>query len=290
MIKTSLKKELIGTNGKIDLDISLEINKKEFVVIFGKSGAGKTSFIRMFAGLLSPDNGYIYVNDEIWFDSTKNISISTQKRKIGYVFQDYALFPNMSVKKNLEFALDNKKDAKYIDDILEIVNLRELRDRMPESLSGGQKQRVALARALVRKPEILILDEPLSSLDLDMRIKLQTELYKIHKEFNITTIMITHDLGETFRLADKVYIIENGKIIKHGKPSEVFINDKVSGKFKFTGEIIEIKKNDVVNILTILIENNIVKVIATDDEIYDLKIGQRVLIASKAFNPLIIKI
>lgn len=290
MIKASLQKKLIGSEGKIDLDISVEINKNDFVVIFGKSGAGKTSFIRMLAGLLIPDSGYLSVNNNIWFDSNKKNILSPQKRKIGYVFQDYALFPNMTIRKNLEFALENKKDINYIDELLEIVNLKELETRFPDSLSGGQKQRVALARALVRKPDILLLDEPLSSLDSEMRLKLQNELYKIHKKLDITTIMITHDLGEVFRLADMVYIIDNGKIIKQGHPSSVFMDKKISGKFKFTGEILEIKKSDVINILTILAENNIVKIIATDEEILDMKIGQKVLIASKAFNPLIIKI
>ncbi|MFN8576466.1 MAG: ATP-binding cassette domain-containing protein [Candidatus Sericytochromatia bacterium] len=290
MIKVSLKKTLKGNNNKIDFDISFDIEDKKFIVIFGKSGAGKTSFIRMLAGLLNPDFGYISVNNNIWYDSQNKINLPTQKRKIGYVFQDYALFPNMTVRENLDFALNNKKERNYIDEILNIVNLLELSDRKPDTLSGGQKQRVALARALVRKPEILLLDEPLSSLDLEMRLKLQNELYKIHKTLNITTIMITHDIGETFRLANLVFCIDNGKIIKQGKPSDVFVSDNISGKFKFTGEIIDIKKSDVVNIVTVLVQNNIIKVIATDEELENIKIGENVIISSKAFNPLILKI
>ncbi|MFN8673008.1 MAG: ATP-binding cassette domain-containing protein [Candidatus Sericytochromatia bacterium] len=291
MIKIALEKELNkDKETKINLDISLEINNQEFVVIFGKSGAGKTSFIKMLAGLLNPNKGFININNDIWFDSAKKINLPIQKRKIGYVFQDYALFPNMNVRENLEFALENKKEKKIVSELLEIINLGSFSERMINTLSGGQKQRVALARALVRKPDILLLDEPLSALDLEMRLNLQKELNKIHKELNLTTIMITHDISETFRLANKVFIFENGKVIKKGTPTEVFINNKISGKFQFIGEIIEIKKSDIVNILTVINENNLIKVIATDEEILNLSIGEKILVSSKAFNPIIIKI
>lgn len=290
MIEANLNKKLNGSDGLIDLDVSIKANKCDFIVITGKSGVGKTSIIKMLAGLLKPDSGYIKINNDIWFDSSNNINLKPNKRKLGYVFQEYALFPNMTVRENLEFAADKYTDKKYIDELLEIVNLNDLSNRNTQTLSGGQKQRVALARALVIKPDILLLDEPLSALDLEMRLKLQKEILKIHKIFKLTTIMITHDIGEIFRLSNKVYIIEKGKIIKSGTPENIYIDNKISGKFKFIAEIIDIKKSDIVNILTLVSENNIVKVIATDEEIKNLELGEKVILASKAFNPLIIKI
>jgi molybdate transport system ATP-binding protein len=288
MIFADIRKKLIGTEGVFDLDISIEIKEKSFVAIFGKSGSGKTTLLRILAGLTEPDDGIIQVSNETWFNQAKRRNLSPQKRKTGYLFQDFALFPNMTVRGNLEFA--ENKDKKYIDYLLEMTNLTEIQDRKPDTLSGGQKQLVALARALVRKPEILLLDEPLSALDREMRLKLQEEIQKIHKELRITIIMVTHDIGEVFKLANHVYVIEKGVIEKQGGPSSIFLEQKISGKFKFTGEILDIKKNDVVYILTILIGNNFVKVIATEEEIVDLKIGDTVLVASKAFNPIIFKI
>jgi len=224
MIKAVLQKNLIGTEGIFNLDVSIEINSNDFIIIFGKSGSGKTTILRMLAGLTEPDNGYINVNDLVWYDSTKKIKYPTRKRKIGFVFQDYALFPNMTVRKNLEFALEDKKKLNFVDEILEIVDLTELGNRKPLTLSGGQKQRVALARALMRKPDILLLDEPLSALDFEIRNKLQDELQEIHQKFNITTIMVTHDLNEAFKLSDKVLVLDKGKIINHGKASDVLCN------------------------------------------------------------------
>ncbi len=289
MIVIDLKKDLMGTEGTFTLNFQQEIPEKSFIAIFGKSGVGKTTLLRILAGLDSPDSGTIKIGNTVWFDSQKRINITPQKRKLGFVFQNLALFPNMTVRQNLEFA-DDKNDQKYIYELLNIMNLTEITDRKPETLSGGQKQRVALARALVRKPEILLLDEPLSALDREMRIKLQTELQKIHRELGITIFIVTHDVGEVFKLANQVYIIENGIVIKQGEPGRVFLEQKISGKFKFTGEIIDIKKSDVVYIITVLIGNNFVKVIATEEEIMNLKIGDRVLVASKAFNPIILKI
>jgi len=223
MIKAILQKKLIGAEGIFNLDVSIEINSNDFIIIFGKSGSGKTTILRILAGLTEADNAYINVNGLVWND--KKFKYPTRKRKIGFVFQDYALFPNMTVRKNLEFALDDKKNLSFVDEMLEIVDLTGLENRKPANLSGGQKQRVALARALIRKPDILLLDEPLSALDFEIRNKLQDKLQEIHQKFNITTIMVTHDLNEVFKLSDKVLILDKGKIINHGKASDVLSNN-----------------------------------------------------------------
>ena len=290
MISYRITKQLIATEGTINLRVDQQIGEHDFITLYGKSGAGKTTTLRILAGITDPDEGYIQVGGETWFDSRKGINLSPQKRSIGFVFQDYALFPNMSVRKNLEYALVSQKDRSIVDELLEVVDLKNLADRKPDSLSGGQRQRVALARALVRRPQILLLDEPLSALDMEMRLKLQDAILNIHRRFNITTILVSHNFSEIFKLSNRVLIIDRGEIIKSGPPADVFIGKKLSGKFKFEGEILQKQKSDAVYILTVSIGNNLVKVIATEEEAAQLQAGDRVIVASKAFNPILIPV
>ena len=290
MIELNITKALYTADGIINLKINKEINKGDFLTIFGKSGSGKTTLLRILAGLETPQSGKIVVDKEIWFDSSKKINLAPQKRNVGFVFQDYALFPNMSVRKNLEFALRNKNEIKKIDQILEIMEIKNLSNMKPELLSGGQKQRVALARTLMTNPKILLLDEPLSALDTTMRLKLQDELKLIHQKFNITSILVSHDISEIFKLSNRVLKINLGEIQEDGTPNELFSNQNISGKFKIVGEILSIKKSDILYILEILSNNEIVKATAVEDEIKNLKIGDKILLSSKAFNPIINKI
>ena len=287
MIKVDIEKQLIGTEGKFLLKVNFEVNKNEFLTLFGKSGSGKTTILRMIAGLENPDTGFIEVEGKTYFNSKKKINIPPQKRKVGFVFQNYALFPNMTVYENLEFAME-KPNKQKIEEILEIVELQDLKNRYPNTLSGGQQQRVALARAIIRNPLILLLDEPLSALDLSVRLKLQDEIKKIHKLLNLTTLMVSHDKPEVFKLSDRVLWIDKGKIIKTGNPRKIFIEKEISGKFSFVGTILDIKNSDVIQITTVEIGNNLVEVIITGKE--EFKIGDNVLVSSKAFNPVIKKI
>ncbi|MBZ4035413.1 ATP-binding cassette domain-containing protein [Flavobacterium sp. 17A] len=287
MIQIDAYKMLQTADGELPLAISLTIEKGQFVAIYGNSGAGKTTILRILSGLTDAEKVNIKVGESIWDDSEKKVHLPVQKRSIGFVFQDFALFPNLTVKENLEFALSKNDSKEIVEELIDLMELQSLQNSKPQNLSGGQKQRVALARAIVRKPEILLLDEPLSALDDDMRFKLQDYILKIHQKYQLTTLMISHSIAEIFKLSDQVIVLDKGKIIKEGTPATVFSEQKISSKFQLTGEIISITKSDVVYIVQISSGNNIVKVIATEEDAKEYRIGQKVLVASKAFNPII---
>ncbi|GAA3744122.1 sulfate/molybdate ABC transporter ATP-binding protein [Flavobacterium ginsengisoli] len=287
MIQLDAYKMLQTADGELPLDISLTIKKGEFVSVYGNSGAGKTTILRILAGLTRAEKAVIKVGESVWDDSIKKIHFPVQNRSIGFVFQDFALFPNLTVKENLEFALSKNDSKEIIPELIELMELQSLQNSKPQNLSGGQKQRAALARAIVRMPEILLLDEPLSALDDEMRFKLQDYILKIHQKYKLTTLMVSHSISEIFKLSDKVIVVDKGKIVKEGTPENVFSEQKISSKFQLTGEIISITKSDIIYIVQISSGNTIVKVVATEEEGREYKIGQKVLIASKAFNPVI---
>lgn len=274
----------------MDLQINCAISKGQLVTLYGKSGVGKTSILRMLAGLLLPDQGYIKVNDKTWFDHQNNINLSPQKRNLGFVFQDYALFPNMTVKENLSYALGRNGDKKTIDNLIDIIELGDLQKRKPQTLSGGQKQRVALARALVQRPNILLLDEPLAALDQEMRDKLQRYILEVHKEFYLTTILVSHDIKEIIRMSDEVIVLDNGLITHQTTPTKLFRNKGLSGKFQFTGEVNQIIQQGFIYILFILIGNELIQIVVDESDAKNLAVGDKVLIASKSFNPIVKKI
>ncbi len=283
MIEIDIKKSF----QKVDFHFKAKIPSESLSAIFGDSGAGKTTLLRLIAGLERPKEGIIRVDDDVWFDSKQGIDLAPQKRDIGFVFQDYALFPNMSVTENLRYA-QAQKDESFLEYLLDIAGLKKLKNRYPQHLSGGQKQRVALVRAVAKKPKLLLLDEALSALDSLKRAQLQDDIKKLHEDLNLTTLMISHDKAEVYKLASQLLVIKNGKIEKIGTPDILFENSQISGKFKFSAKIIMIKPADTIFIVTLLIQNNLTKVVATKEEIESLSVGDDVLVASKAFNPIII--
>lgn len=286
-IEIKFKKRLLTSHGELDLSIDMSISKGEIVTVFGKSGTGKTTLLRMISGLTQPDDGFFKVDGKVWFNKHEKININPQKRSIGVVFQDYALFPNMTVRQNLTYAVQDKSS---VEKLLDLMELRVLENRRPSQLSGGQQQRVALARAIVQKPKILLLDEPLAALDIDMRHELQNEILRLKNEFELTVILVSHDLSEIFKLSDKVFVIDNGQLVKSGTPVQVFAHEKFSAKFQFIGEILSISPSDCIYISNILVGNNIIKIVLTKDEAKSFRIGEKVVVGSKAFNPIIRKL
>jgi len=226
VIKIDIEKELHGASGAMNLEVNLEIKEGEFLAITGESGAGKSTLLRILAGLES-SKGEIEVHGKSW----NNLSI--QKREIGFVFQEYGLFENMSVEQNLLYVAKDKNLAK---ELLATTELTNLKNRLPKTLSGGQKQRVALCRAFMKRPKLLLMDEPLSALNPTMRTNLQDEILILHKKFGTTTFMVSHDTSDIYRMASRVIVLELGKVVNNGTPKEVFSTNKS----KISGEVLQI--------------------------------------------------
>ncbi|EOD7228410.1 sulfate/molybdate ABC transporter ATP-binding protein, partial [Campylobacter jejuni] len=275
--------------GRLDLNFKKDIESGKITALFGESGAGKTTLLKIIAGLIKPKLGCIEVDNELWFDSSKNFSLALQKRKIGFVFQDYALFPNMNVKENIAYAASSK--AK-VSELLALMDLENLAKIYPKHLSGGQAQRVALARALAREPKILLLDEPLSALDFKMRANLQDELAKILEYFKISTLLVSHDLAEIYKLSHRILELKNGKIIKDFPKNEFFTHSSISAKLRLSATLLEIKKSDILVVLTLLLNQDIIKITLSEEEFLkayqDIKIGDTLILSVKAFNPIIV--
>ena len=281
MIEIDINKKLHGAEAEMELNLQLKIEEGEFIALSGKSGSGKTTLLRVIAGLDDAE-GSIKVGGVSWQD--KKHSLAPQKREIGFVFQDYALFENMTILENLLFV---KKDKILAQKLLEITELTQLKNRYPNMLSGGQKQRVSLCRAMMQRPKLLLLDEPLSALDADMRIKLQKEILTLHKEFQTTTIMVSHDPSEIYRLASRVVVLNLGKVINDGIPKDILLKTNGSQKFSFEGELLEIKKVDVIQVAIVAIGQQLVEIVVSDDEVKNLEIGQKVNLSTKAFSPIL---
>ncbi|EAI7242964.1 ATP-binding cassette domain-containing protein [Campylobacter upsaliensis] len=289
MLEFCLKHTIKGIEGPIKLDLDIMLSQGEISAIFGESGAGKTTLLRILAGLITPQKGFIRIGDEIWLDLKRGINLSPQKRSLGFVFQDYALFPNMSVRENLAYATQNQRK---IDELLELIGLKELANSRPKELSGGQAQRVALARALAKEPKILLLDEPLSALDFKMRSHLQEELLKILKHFKTTALLVSHDLAEIYRLSARVLQLSGGKIIKDLPTKQFFTHHNLSAKLRLNAILLEINRSDILVVLTLLLGQDIVKITLSEEEFIkeysEIKIGDTLMLSIKAFNPLII--
>jgi len=284
-MKLKLKKQLFAAGGPMELNIELEMAKGEFLAITGPSGSGKTTLLRLLSGLAQPDEGYIQFEESVWLDTKKGISLRPQQREVGLVFQDYALFPNMTVQQNLEYALPAGKEKRIIDELIDITELHQFVKRYPSNLSGGQQQRVALARALVRRPSILLLDEPLSALDAEIRLKLQSYILKVHRTFGLRTILVSHDFREIFRLASRAVTLKSGKLTPLELPEAVSYANGQNGNFSLQGEVMSIEELGAGFVINVLIGQNVVRVPAEASGIQRLVPGARVKLQFTAFEP-----
>jgi iron(III) transport system ATP-binding protein len=223
-----------GSVAAVD-DVSLTVERGELFFLLGPSGCGKTTALRMLAGFVEPDGGTIL------FDGRDVSRLPAHRRNVGMVFQTYALFPHMTVERNVEYGLRFRKTttaerASRVTEALERTRLSGLGPRYPSELSGGQQQRVALARALAIQPEVLLLDEPLSNLDTKLRVEVREEIKRIHQEFKITAVYVTHDQDEALSLADRMAIMRNGRIEQEGTPAEIYAKPRNEFVAGFVGE------------------------------------------------------
>ncbi len=289
MISISVQKELASAEGSMNLSVDIKIDKMGFYVLYGPSGAGKTSLLRIISGLMTPDQGYIEVNGNIWCDTRNNFALKPQRRNIGYVFQDYALFPNMTVKQNLTYALGKKKENQLVEELIAITELSGLEKYKPNMLSGGQQQRVALARAVIRKPDILLLDEPFSALDDEIRMKLQDYIQEIHHRFRLTTIMVSHEKREILKMADYAFVIQSGEIVAEGFPINLFVTHEIQNQFKAKGLVKNVSLNDEVYSIIIWMGNHSFKMNIEKSALGEISEGDEVWVISDTFDPYIVK-
>ncbi|MCH2544016.1 MAG: ABC transporter ATP-binding protein [Candidatus Atelocyanobacterium sp. ALOHA_A2.5_9] len=235
----SLVKNFGGNSLAVD-NLSVTFPSGEFVCLLGPSGCGKTTTLRMIAGLERPDSGEIFCGDQTYFSSNTGEYLKTEKRNLGLMFQSYALWPHMTVFQNIVFGLDMKNQSssekeKRFEELEKLFQLKNLKNRYPSELSGGQQQRVALARMLAVNPNLLLLDEPLSNLDSNLRLEMRAELKRLHQTLGCTIIFVTHDQMEAMTLATSIAVMNKGVIEQLAKPMEIYKNPKSLFVAKFVG-------------------------------------------------------
>ncbi len=233
MLSLQIRKRLKG----FCLETSLQADDG-ILVLFGPSGSGKSVTLQCIAGLITPDECHIEINDKDGFDSGRGVNLPPQRRRVGYVPQDYGLFPHLTVEQNITYGLvglGRKEAHEKLGRMLHLMRLKGLEKRLPHELSGGQRQRVSLARAVVTEPQILLLDEPFSALDSSIRSRLRRDLLEIHHSLGLTTVFVTHDLSEAYTLGDRVAVYNDGLMLQSGTREEVFQRPIGRAVARFTG-------------------------------------------------------
>ena len=226
IILKNVRKEFGNKFVAVD-NLNMVIEDRSFITLLGPSGCGKTTTLRMIAGLETPTSGQIIIDGVTVFDAEKGINVPPDKRDVGFLFQNYALWPHMTVYKNIAFGLENlkwpkDKIAERVEELLKMLKIEQFGSRYPSELSGGQQQRVAIARTLAPRPRVLFMDEPLSNLDAKLRGEMRTELKRLHVDTNSTFIYVTHDQLEAMTLSTKVCLMENGKLRQFAPPLEIY--------------------------------------------------------------------
>lgn len=283
MIEVNVNKILNGQKGKMHLTLDFKAEPNQITALYGPSGAGKTTAFRIISGLLIPEKGKIIVNGETWLDTSKKIVLSPKQRKIAYVFQDYALFPNMSIEKNIIFAAGKNPNKEKIEELIQTFDLYDLRDERPQNLSGGQQQRAALARALIQAPSLLLLDEPLAALDNEIRFRLQDFLLEIQERYALSILLVSHDIAEIHKLAKHVLHIQEGKIVKAGSPIDVFTGESVSeNNLNVYGKILSIE--NIKKQVTVLVNQETLILNISKEEVLNLKVGDLIMVSLSTEN------
>ena len=220
---------------KILNNINLQLEKEKIACILGPSGCGKTSLLKLIAGLSKVQEGEIFLNENLV--SSSNIHLKTEKRKIGFLFQDYALFPHQTVKQNLQFAIKDKSTSHRVEEIMDVIKLSDSLEKYPHELSGGEQQRVALARSIIAKPDLLLLDEPFSSLDLNLKEEVRDDTLHLLQKSNISVLLVTHDPFEAMFISNQINIMnKNGEIVQSGSPTDLYNLPNSSYVANFFGE------------------------------------------------------
>ena len=220
---------------KILNNINLQLEKEKIACILGPSGCGKTTLLKLIAGLSKVQEGEIFLNENLV--SSSNIHLKTEKRKIGFLFQDYALFPHQTVKQNLQFAIKDKSTSHRVEEIMDVIKLSNSLEKYPHELSGGEQQRVALARSIIAKPDLLLLDEPFSSLDLNLKEEVRDDTLHLLQKSNISVLLVTHDPFEAMFISNQINIMnKNGEIVQSGSPTDLYNLPNSSYVANFFGE------------------------------------------------------
>ena len=236
-----LRAEAHATLGQLELAVAAEVESGTCLALAGPSGAGKTSVLRVIAGLLRPRRGRVRCGEQLWLDTETGRDLPPERRRCGYLFQDYALFPHLSAWQNVAYplrGLARDQRRRRAHELLERFGLDRLAGARPRTLSGGERQRVALARALARRPDVLLLDEPLSALDSRTRGRASRELATVLRELEVPTLLVTHDFGEAAQLADRVAIMDRGRVVQEGTPSELAGAPGSAFVADFTGAVV----------------------------------------------------
>jgi len=224
--------------GTLELDVALEVGAGECLALAGPSGAGKTSVLRTVAGLLRPEHGRVEADGELWLDTERGVDLPPERRRCGYLFQEYALFGHLSAWQNVAYPLRGTDRRQRAVALLERFGMAELADSRPRTLSGGERQRVALARALAREPGVLLLDEPLAALDARTRASAARELGAVLREVEVPALLVTHDFSEAAQLGDRVGVIDAGRVVQEGTPSELAAAPRSAFVADFTGAVV----------------------------------------------------
>lgn len=278
MLTLRIEKQLQGPQGSFPLSIQELVPTGSFLALYGPSGSGKTTLLRIIAGLTRPEAGTIRWQQQVWFDKNRRLHRPPQERALSFAFQSPTLFPNMTVAQNLQFALPPGGNRDLLSALIEVCDLGKLLTHRPQLLSGGQAQRVALARAILREAPLLLLDEPFNALNEELKRRIQGFLLSIHREKGWTTLLVTHRLADVFRLADKVWVMDQGQIQQKGVPEEVFTEKNPPNNPRIIGEILHVNAFVTPATLTVLVGDQLLHIEVSTTEITHWAEGDRVSI------------